>query len=224
MPERGIRPDQDHLQPLKALEVSGKGLWSECRHEHSVFARIMVGLVAKSIERTIMIDASCLRAHRTACSLRPKKEARAPERSNERVRGKKTLSGGQFRPRTDHQAARRHRCERQAYPPFPVGRAGQRLYRRGGASGQPAAADWFLADRGYDADWLRKAFGGSGIQACIPGRKSCRKPVTYDKRRCKRRNRIAIMFGRLKDWRRVATRVDRCAQTDLSAIYPSGST
>ena len=30
-----------------------------------------------------------------------------------------------------------------------------------------------------------------------------------DKRRYKRRNRIETMFGRLKDWRRVATRYDR---------------
>ncbi len=51
MPERGIRPGQNHLQPLKALEVSGKGLWSECGHERGVFARIMVGLAAESIER-----------------------------------------------------------------------------------------------------------------------------------------------------------------------------
>jgi transposase len=29
--------------------------------------------------------------------------------------------------------------------------------------------------------------------------------VKYDKRRYKRRSRIEIMFGRLKDWRRVAT-------------------
>ena len=40
----------------------------------------------------------------------------------------------------------------------------------------------------------------------------------YDKRRYKRRNRIEIMFGRLKDWRRVATRYDRCPETGLSAI------
>ncbi|WP_145953399.1 transposase, partial [Oceaniglobus indicus] len=44
-----------------------------------------------------------------------------------------------------------------------------------------------------------------GIRACIPGRKQRKKPVRYDKRRYKRRNRIEIMFGRLKDWRRVAT-------------------
>jgi transposase len=79
-------------------------------------------------------------------------------------------------------------------------------------------ADWLLADRGYDADWIRKAMQDRGIKACIPGRKTRKKTVTYDKRRYKRRNRIEIMFGRLKDWRRVATRYDRCPETYLSAI------
>jgi len=40
----------------------------------------------------------------------------------------------------------------------------------------------------------------------------------YDKRRYKRCNRNKIMFGRLKDWRRVATRYDRCPKVFLSAI------
>ncbi len=39
-----------------------------------------------------------------------------------------------------------------------------------------------------------------------------------DKRRYKRRNRIKVMFGRLKDWRRVATRYDRSPKVFLSAI------
>lgn len=39
-----------------------------------------------------------------------------------------------------------------------------------------------------------------------------------DKRRYGRRNRIEIMFGRLKDWRRLATRYDRCPKVFLSAI------
>ncbi|MFT6460181.1 MAG: transposase [Pseudophaeobacter arcticus] len=43
-------------------------------------------------------------------------------------------------------------------------------------------------------------------------------PVKYDKRCYKHRNRIEIMFGRLKDWRRVATRYDRCPTAFLSAI------
>lgn len=38
----------------------------------------------------------------------------------------------------------------------------------------------------------------------MAGRKSRSLPVTYDKRRYKRRNRIEIMFGRLKEPRRNA--------------------
>ncbi|MFV0292863.1 MAG: transposase, partial [Paracoccus sp. (in: a-proteobacteria)] len=44
--------------------------------------------------------------------------------------------------------------------------------------------------------------------------KSRRKAVKYDKRR----NRIGIMFASLKDWRRVATRYDRCPKVFLSAV------
>ena len=44
--------------------------WSD----DGVFARIMVGPAAESAERKmIMIDATYLKAHRTACSLRAKK-------------------------------------------------------------------------------------------------------------------------------------------------------
>ena len=78
--------------------------------------------------------------------------------------------------------------------------------------------EWLLGDRGYDADWFREALKDKGIRACIPGRKQRKKAVKYDKRRYKRRNRIEIMFGRLKDWRRVATRYDRCPKVFLSAI------
>jgi len=78
--------------------------------------------------------------------------------------------------------------------------------------------DWLLGDRGYDADWFREGLKDKGIRACIPGRTQRKTTVKYDKRRCKRRNRIEIMFGRLKDWRRVATRYDRCPKVFLSAI------
>jgi transposase len=44
------------------------------------------------------------------------------------------------------------------------------------------------------------------------------KACQIHKRRDKRRNRIEIMFGRLKDWRRVATRYDRCPKVFLSAV------
>ena len=80
------------------------------------------------------------------------------------------------------------------------------------------SADWLLGDRGYDADWFREDLANKGITPCIPGRKSRDKPGRYDKRRYKRRSRIEIMFGRLKDWCRVATRYDRCPKVFLSTI------
>jgi len=80
------------------------------------------------------------------------------------------------------------------------------------------AAEWLLGDRGYDADWFRESLVTMGIKLCIPRRKSRSKAIKYDKRRYKKRNRIEIMFGRLKDWRRVATRYDRCPKVFMSAI------
>ncbi len=78
--------------------------------------------------------------------------------------------------------------------------------------------DWLLADRGYDADWFRKRLKDQEIKPCIPGRKNRKKPIKYDKRRYKRRNRIEIMIGRLKDRRRIATRYDRCPIVFRAAI------
>jgi transposase len=77
-------------------------------------------------------------------------------------------------------------------------------------------ADWLLADRGYDADWFREALADKGIKPCIPGRKSRERPIKHDKRRYKRRHRIEMMFGRLKDWRRVATRLTTDAPSSSS--------
>ena len=50
---------------------------------------------------------------------------------------------------------------------------------------------WLLGDCGYDADWFREALKDKEIRAGVPGRKQRKKTVKYDKRRYKRRNRIA---------------------------------
>lgn len=55
------------------------------------------------------------------------------------------------------------------------------------------------------------------IRPCIPGRRPREKPVKYDQRKYKRRTRIEIIFGRLKEWRRIATRYDRCPTVFFSA-------
>ena len=40
----------------------------------------------------------------------------------------------------------------------------------------------------------------------------------YNAERYKQRNRIERMFGRLQDWRRIATRYDRCSHTFMGAM------
>ena len=103
---------------------------------------------------------------------------------------------------------------------MPSGEGGNHSIYTGAAAllGHMPKAEWLLADRGYDADWYREALKDKGIRVCIPGRKSRKKKIRFDRRRYKRRNRIEIMFGRLKDWRRIATRYDRCPKVFLSAI------
>ena len=79
----------------------------------------------------------------------------------------------------------------------------------------PARA--LLADRGYDADWLRRALADRGIEPCIPSRKSRKISIPHDPVLYRQRHSIENMFARLKDWRRIATRYDRSARVFLSA-------
>jgi transposase len=75
-----------------------------------------------------------------------------------------------------------------------------------------------LADRGYDADWFRDALAKRKIAACIPSKSNRKVQIPHDPILYKQRHRIENMFGRLKDWRRIHTRYDRCAHTFFSAI------
>lgn len=75
-----------------------------------------------------------------------------------------------------------------------------------------------LADRGYDADWFRHALIAKGITPFIPSKVHRRVQIPHDRTLYRQRHRVENMFGRLKDWRRIHTRYDRCAHTFFSAI------
>jgi len=75
-----------------------------------------------------------------------------------------------------------------------------------------------LGDRGYDADWFRAALIARGIAPCIPSKANRTAPVPHDRTLYRQRHHIENMFGKLKDWRRIHTRYDRCAHTFMSAI------
>ena len=79
------------------------------------------------------------------------------------------------------------------------------------------SAGVLLADRGYDADWFRNASIERDIQPCILSRKSHKTAIPHDANLYRKRHKIENMFARLKDWRRIAARYDRCADLFLSA-------
>jgi len=81
----------------------------------------------------------------------------------------------------------------------------------------PEAKD-LIADRGYDSDWFREALAARGTKPCIPPTKSRKKPLEYDKALYRHRHKIENLFAKLEDWRRIATRYDRCAHAFFSAI------
>jgi transposase len=82
----------------------------------------------------------------------------------------------------------------------------------------PPPAKSIIADRSYDSAWFRDAFAANGISPCIPSSKSRKRPFAYDKTLYRQRHKFENLFAKLKDWRRIATRYDRCAHTFFSAI------
>lgn len=97
---------------------------------------------------------------------------------------------------------------------------GQMSDFKGAALMLPAlpAAKELLGDKGYDADWFREALAARRIAVCIPSKSNRKKPIDHDRTLYRQRHKIENMFGRLKDWRRIHTRYDRCAHTFMSAI------
>lgn len=79
-------------------------------------------------------------------------------------------------------------------------------------------AKTMLADRAYSSLWFRKALATRGITACIPPHPLHKIQHRYDPALYRQRHKIENLFARLKDWRRIHTRYDRCADIFLAAI------
>jgi len=74
-----------------------------------------------------------------------------------------------------------------------------------------------LADKAYDANSLRNWLKARKVEAVIPSSAARTVPYPFDRNAYKRRNIIERMFGKLKNWRPIATRYDRLANNYLAA-------
>lgn len=75
-----------------------------------------------------------------------------------------------------------------------------------------------IADKAYDTNSFRQLLTEHGILAIIPSNRRRKPPIPHDALVYRLRNLIERMFGRLKDFRRIATRYDKLARNFLAAV------
>ena len=70
-----------------------------------------------------------------------------------------------------------------------------------------------LADKAFDAEWLRELLEKRKIEAVIPPRSNRKKPAHYDKHAYKWRHLVENFFQKIKEFKRIAM---RACKTDTS--------
>ncbi len=80
------------------------------------------------------------------------------------------------------------------------------------------AGAMLLADREYDADWIRALVGQRGAWANIPPRRNRKDALCFSPYLYRARNLVERFFNKIKHCRRVATRYDKLAANYLALI------
>jgi transposase len=75
-----------------------------------------------------------------------------------------------------------------------------------------------LADRGYDADWIRQFVSEQGAWANLPPKKNRTNPINFSPDLYRSRNLVERFFHKIKQCRRIATRYDKLAANYLAFI------
>lgn len=79
-------------------------------------------------------------------------------------------------------------------------------------------AEVVIADAAYDADHIREAVAAIGAKAVIPSSPSRAGKLPLDRHLYAERHLVECCFGKLKQFRRVATRFEKTAQNYLAIV------
>ncbi len=80
-----------------------------------------------------------------------------------------------------------------------------------------------IADKAYDADWLLDGFARNGSDAVIAAKANRVEQRVIDKNLYADRNKVERYFNKLKQYRRVATRYEKTADSFLAMVYLASS-
>lgn len=85
------------------------------------------------------------------------------------------------------------------------------------------AGQQVLADKAYDADYVREQIAQAGAQAVIPSKKNRKKVILHDEEVYKNRNQIERCFNRFKAYRAIATRFEKTELAYLALVTIAAS-
>ena len=75
-----------------------------------------------------------------------------------------------------------------------------------------------LADKAYDAEWIRAMIEAQDAVPIIPDRSTAKTPHAFRRDLYRLRNRVERFFNKLKQFRRIATRYEKLAANYLAMI------
>ena len=86
----------------------------------------------------------------------------------------------------------------------------------------PGVPLWVVADRGYSSHAFRDHVWSSGARPAIPAKRN-EAPVACPDWAYANRNRVERLWGRLKEWRAVATRYEKTACSFMGVLCLAAS-
>ena len=80
-----------------------------------------------------------------------------------------------------------------------------------------------IGDMGYDADRIRQDLLLQGVLPVVPSNPVRKQPLPIDRELYRLRNRVERLVNRLKQFRAVATRYEKTAESYLAIVHLAAS-
>lgn len=168
--------------------------WSKRRVIKNVFVTL-AGMLPKRC--TAMIDSTYVKAQRTATCMRSDGLPRELGRSRGGITTKIHLLCNDQQKPIDFILSAGQVSDIKIAPQLVAGNKMKKL----------------LADKAYDSDRFRNLLASRQITVCSPAKSNRKSPIPHDARLYGKRHKIENMFARLKDWKGIAFRSNKCAHT-----------
>lgn len=173
--------------------------WSEAGIFEKIF-RIFAKRVKKDCHA--MIDSTYVKAHRTAASMACKDKDRKIGRSRGGITTKIHFLCNEYGVPLDFLITGGQVSDIKPAP---------ELIERNRMTG-------LIGDKAYGSAKFRAMLEARKIKVCIPPKCNTKNPWTYDKLMYRKRHRIENDFARIKDWKGISFRTNRCAHTFVSFV------